>query len=294
VLNGSSAMDAAVADYPGQRQICSPRTAGTAGAPLNTIVSPGAYSDLMILRPGETMNTCSAYFRSGSPGRPATNVPFTVTVNAVDRYGNVKTAQVDSVVLSQLGTSVPATYGPRTALVSGSANLIVTYSDYGLSQLLAVGKRVKGDYPINVAGVTRIWTAGAATTNWNTNVNWSPAAVPMTLDSVYIPASAALDPALVANVQVEGVIVEEVALIALGAFNLTATANVTAGLTGGITNTTGQLILAGTARTVQGRLPRIRVTGTYSLTGNVTARAPIQVDAGRLTASAFRLQAESN
>jgi len=95
-------------------------------------------------------------------------------------------------------------------------------------------------------------------------------------------------------VSVEGVTVEDVALIALGAFNLTANANVTAGLTGGITNTSGQLILTGTAKTVQGKLPRLRVTGTYSLTGNTTARAPIQVDAGRLTASAFRLQAESN
>jgi hypothetical protein len=261
---------------------------------VNTIVSPGAYSDLMILRPGETMNTCTAYFRSGSPGRPATNVPFTVTVKAVDRYGNVKTAQVDSVVLSQLGTSVPATYGPRTALASGSANLLVTYSDYGLSQLMAVGKRIKGDYPINVAGVTRIWTAGAATTNWHTNVNWSPAAVPMSLDSVWIPASAVLDPVIASNVTVMGVTVEEAASISLNAFDLTANANVTAGLTGGITNTTGRLILGGTAMTVQGRLPRIRVTGTYSLTGNVTARAPVEVAAGRLTSSTYRLQAESN
>ncbi|HYJ81073.1 MAG TPA: hypothetical protein VEW03_15780, partial [Longimicrobiaceae bacterium] len=55
VLNGSSATDAAIADYPGQRQICSPRTAGTAGSPLTTIVSPAAYSRLMILTAGETV-----------------------------------------------------------------------------------------------------------------------------------------------------------------------------------------------------------------------------------------------
>ncbi|HEV7587129.1 MAG TPA: hypothetical protein VGO40_03270 [Longimicrobium sp.] len=293
VLNGSPAVDAAVPDYPGQRQICSPRTAGPAGSPVTTIVSPGAYSDLMILRPGETLDACTAYFRSGSPGRPATNVPFTVTVKAVDRYGNVKTAQVDTVHMDQL-TGPPYVAGASAALVSGSANQVMTYSDYGVSQLLAVGKRLKGDYPITVAGVTRIWTAGAATTDWPTNLNWSPAAVPMAQDSVYIPASAALFPLLTLNVQVEGVTVEEVATLNLGAFNLTATANVTAGNSGGITNTSGQLILAGTGKTVQGRVPRLRVTGTYSLTGNVTARAPIQVDAGRLTASAFRLQADAN
>src|SRR6185436_7824730 len=36
VLNGSSVMDPAVTDYPGQRQICSPRTAGNAGAATQT------------------------------------------------------------------------------------------------------------------------------------------------------------------------------------------------------------------------------------------------------------------
>jgi hypothetical protein len=35
------------------------------------------------------------------------------------------------------------------------------------------------------------------------------------------------------------------------------------------------------------------VTGTYSLSNNVNARAAIQVDAGRLTVSALRLQADS-
>lgn len=292
VLNGSAAMDPAVTDYPGQRQICSPRTAGTAASPVTTVVAPGAYSDLMILRPSETMDACAAYFRAGSPGRPATNVPYTVTVKAVDRYGNVKTAQVDTVHLTQTGP--PASFGASAALVSGSANQVVTYTDYGLSQLVAVGKRLRGDYPITVAGVTRNWTAGAGTTDWHTNNNWSPAAVPMTLDSVYIPVVAPLDPVVAANVQVTGVTVEDVATITLGAFNLTATGNVSAGTTGGINSTTGLLFLAGSGMTVQGKLTRLRVTGTYSLTGNVTARAPIQADAGRLTVSAFRLQADNN
>ncbi|HET6764859.1 MAG TPA: hypothetical protein VFH27_14340, partial [Longimicrobiaceae bacterium] len=80
----------------------------------------------------------------------------------------------------------------------------------------------------------------------------------------------------------------------LNAFDMTASANVTAGTTGGITNTSGRLFLAGTAKTVEGKLPVLRVTGTYSLTANVTSRAPVQVDAGRLTVSALRLQVDSN
>ncbi|MDB4952042.1 MAG: VcbS [Gemmatimonadetes bacterium] len=292
VLNGSPAMDAAVPDYPGQRQICSARVAGTAGSPLTTIVAPGAYSGLMILRPGESIDPCAAYFRAGTAARPATNVQFTVTVKAVDRYGNVKTAQADTVHLVQVGP--PATLGPAAALVAGSASQTLTYTDYGNSVLDVQGRRLHGTLPITVAGVVRTWTAGAGTTDWHTALNWSPAAVPMSLDSVLVPVAAPLFPAIAANVQIGGVTVENAATISLNAFDMTASANVTAGATGGITNTSGRLFLAGTAKTVEGKLPVLRVTGTYSLTANVTSRAPIQVDAGRLTVSALRLQADSN
>lgn len=293
VLNGSSILDPAVPDYPGQRQICSPRTAGSAASPLTTIVAPGAYSQVMVLTPGESVNSCSAYFRGGTASRPATNVPFTVTVKAMDRYGNVKTAQADTVHLVETN-GVPATVGAAAALVLGSANQTVTYTDYGSSLLLAQGRRLSGIRPIPVAGVVRTWTAAAGTTNWHNGNNWIPAAVPMSQDSVVVPASAPLFPAIAANVQVRGVTVENAATLSLNAFDLTASANVIAGLTGGITNTSGRLFLAGTAQTVEGRLPVLRVTGTYSLSANVTSRAPIQVDAGRLTVSAVRLQADAN
>ena len=228
----------------------------------------------------------------GTASRPATNVPFTVTVKAMDRYGNVKTAQADTVHLTEVGP--PATMGAAAALVSGSANQVVTYTDYGSSTLSAVGRRLVGTQAISVAGVTRTWTAGAGTTDWFTSNNWSPAAVPMSLDSVSVPVAAPLDPSLTANVQIGGVTVEDGALIALNAFDMTAGGSVSTGLTGGITNTSGRLFLSGIAQTLQGKVSPLRVTGTYSLTGNVNARAVIQVDAGRLTVSGFRLQADSN
>jgi len=299
VLNGSSAMDPAVPDYPGQRQICSPRTAGPAGAPTTTMVYPGAYTTVMLLNPGESIDPCAAYFRTGTAGRPATNTPYLVTIKAMDRYGNVKTAQVDTMHLDDI-SGPPYSAGAASALVSGSTSIYVTYTDYGTSLMAAIGRRLQGSRPIPVMGVTRTWTASAGTTDWNTPLNWYPNAVPMSLDSVYVPVSAPLDPVLASNVQVLGVTVEDVATLNLGAFNLTAGngssagANVTAGLNGGITNTSGTLVLAGIASTMQGKLPRIRVTGTYSLTGNVNARAPIQSDAGRITASTYRLQADSN
>lgn len=293
VLAGSPAVDPAVADYPGQRQICSVRTAGTAASPETFITSPGAYTGLMILRPGEAMDPCAAYFRTGTPERPATWVPFPVTVKAVDRYGNVKKLETDSIHLDVAPSGPSASFGPGAPLDSGSVSLSVMYLDYGNSNLFAVGRRMRGELPIPVAGVTRTWTGAASTTNWTTGANWMWGAAPMSLDSVYIPASAPFMPALVSNVSIGGVTVENGATLNLGSFDLTASANVSAGLTGGITNTTGRLVLAGTAKTIVGRVPRLRVTGTYSLTGNVVARAPIEVAAGRLTSAAYRLQAES-
>lgn len=294
VLNGSAAAAPDVADYPGQRQLCSVRTAGTPATPTRFINAPGAYAQVALLYPGETMNSCAAYFRSGTPARPATNVPFTVTAKAVDRYGNVVTTAADSIVL-RTASGPPATLGPKLALVSGSVSLPVTYTDYGTSALSGVGRRNDGTRSLLVAGVTRTWTAGAGTTDWNNGANWSPAAVPMTLDSVLVPVAAPLDPVLSSNVTVMGVTVEDVATLALGAFDLTAGDDVSAGLTGGITNTSGRLVLAAAvAGQVQGRLPRLRVTGRYSLTGNVTARAPLQVEGGNLTDGTYRLQIESN
>jgi hypothetical protein len=292
VLNGSPAMDPGVADYPGQRQICSARTAGTAGAPTNTIVAPGAYSKVELLTATETVNSCSAYFRGGTASRPPTNVPFKVTVKAMDRYGNVLTGQADTVRLEETN-GVPATMTPAAALASGTADIYVTYSNYGSSILRAQGRRLRGHRPIPVAGVLRYWTAGAGTTDWHTNGNWSPQAVPMAQDSVLIQLSAPLDPVLAANVTVRGVTVQDGATISLNAFDLTAHADVFTGTTGGITNTSGRLFLSGTAQTVQGVVPSLRVNGTYSLSGNVNARAPITIEAGRLTVAGLRLQASS-
>jgi hypothetical protein len=294
VLNGSSALDPAVPDYPGQRLICSPRIAGTAASPVNTLTTAGGYARVLILSPGESVDPdkCAAYFRTGTASRPATNVPFTVTVKAMDRYGNVLTGQADTFRLAETN-GVPATVGGSVALASGSASLPVTYTNYGSSILSAVGRRLVGYRPIPVAGVLRTWTAGAGTVDWHTNGNWSPAAVPMQLDSVLVPVAAPLDPVLSANVQIGGVTVEDGASLNLTAFDMTASANVKAGLTGGVTNSTGRLFLSGIASTVEGKVPTLRVNGTYSLTANVNARAPILVDAGRLTASGFRLQADS-
>ena len=199
VLNGSSAMDPAVPDYPGQRQICGVRTAGTSGAPTSTITRVGAYTTIGIYYPGEVVDACAAYFRSGSPSRPATNVAYTVTMRAMDRYGNVKTAITELAELDQV-SGPTYTVEPAANFVAGERSRLITYTDYGTSVLAGIGTRLQNTRLSPVLGVTRTWTAGAGTTDWHTNNNWSPAAVPMQLDSVYIPVAAPLDPILAANV----------------------------------------------------------------------------------------------
>ncbi|HEX8393185.1 MAG TPA: hypothetical protein VF665_12645 [Longimicrobium sp.] len=296
VLPGSLATDAAVADYPGMRQLCSVRTAGTAAAPVTFINAPGPYTQLMLLRPGETRDACAAGFRGGNPGRPATNVPFPLLVSAMDRYGNLVTTAADTVSLVPGAGSPPSTPAPGGALTLGQRTINITYSNYGSSTLVAMGRRNQGAQPLTIAGVTRTWTGATGSTSWDVGGNWALGAVPMPLDSVVIPAApagGAVFPTLVQNVTVGGVTVEENATLNLGAFDLTATGSVQAGMTGGITNTVGRLALTGVAQTVAGRLPRLRVTGTYSLAGNVNTRAPLRVEAGRLRNGAFRVRVES-
>lgn len=291
VLAGSSAMDPAVPDYPGQRQICSVRATGGVSAPTAYITEPGAYTRVMVLRPGESLNGCAANFRTGTPARPATGVPFSLTVAAVDLYGNLITTAVDSVRLESAdGPAV--TFGPRAALVSGQATIQATYTAYGTSLLRAVGRRNEGLQSLLAAGVTRTWT-GNVSTDPNDGANWSPGAPPGEQDTAYVPASRPFYPVMPNSAIVGGVLMDDGATITLGAFDLTASHNVLAGATGGITSTTGLLILTGANRTVRGNLPRMKVTGTYTLAGHVTSRARVQLDGGRLRTTTFRLQTTS-
>lgn len=293
VLAGSPAADATVTDYPGQRQICSVRTAGAAGSPTTTITAPGAYAKVLLLRPGESLDPCAAYFRTGTPGRPATNVPFWLTASAMDLYGNLKTTSVDSVRLESV-SGPAATFGPRTALVSGQAAIQVSYTAYGASLLRAVGRRNRGLQSILVAGVTRTWT-GNTGTDPNTWTNWSPGAPAGEQDTVYVPASRPFYPVMNLNVSIGGLILEDGATVDMGAFDLTSTGDVITGTTSGITGTTGVLILAGTDGTVRGRLPRMRVTGIYSVQdGALDTRGGVELAGGRLRTNRQLVQSASH
>jgi hypothetical protein len=285
VLNGSPSTG-----YPGLRRLCSVRTAGTNDTPLRYINAEAGYTRLVLLMPGQSLNSCDPNFVTGTPGRPATNVAFPVSVNAMDRYGNVKTTIADTVGLtSDLPYSTPA----PIHLVNGQRTIDITFPNYGNGTLGAVGRRISGETGINVYGVTRTWT-GATSTTWATATNWSQNAAPMNQDSVIIPQAGITNfPVLTGNVTIRGVTVHNGATLNLGSFNLTALANVSTGLSGGISSSVGSLFLSGTASLVEGVVPRLRVTGTYSLSGNVTAVAPLRVETGRMRNGSYRLRVAS-
>jgi hypothetical protein len=142
--------------------------------------------------------------------------------------------------------------------------------------------------------VRRTWT-GATSTDWHTAANWSGGVVPAATDTAVVPAAVSNFPALAANVSIGGVEVGDApARIDLGAFDLTATGDVTTGTLGGmVTGTVGRMILAGTARTVVGSFPRVRVTGTYSLNGNLTVNHNLRVEAGRLRSTGFLIRVDN-
>ncbi|MFL5384563.1 MAG: leishmanolysin-related zinc metalloendopeptidase [Longimicrobiaceae bacterium] len=150
VLAGSPASGPEVEDYPGQRQICSVRTAGTAAAPVRTITTPAAYTRLAVMRNGESPNACWANFRIGSPTRPTPNVAYPLTARAMDRYGNVITTAADTVALSQ-ASGPAATFSAPAALASGTASLSVTWQANGTSALTAAGRRLRGERTVEVA-----------------------------------------------------------------------------------------------------------------------------------------------
>jgi hypothetical protein len=205
--------------------------------------------------------------------------------------------QVNGTVVNAVGLPVP---GTPTILWNSPDPLVATIDVNGLVKPLRAGTiaitatsgAITGQVVLNVTGTMRVWE-GDVSSDWNDGGNWQFGIAPVPLDSVTVPVVATVYPSLIENESIAGVTVADLASMSLNAFDLTATGNVATGTSGGINSSTGRLVLAGIARTVQGVLPTMRVTGTYSLSANVTTRAPLRVDLGRLTNSTFRIQAVS-
>jgi hypothetical protein len=303
VLNGSQAADPFVTDYPGQRQICTVRTAGTSGAPTTFITNPGWYTNLTIYRPGEIQNACNAYYRAGGPSPANYGLTYTVTLRAQDRYGNVRTVPLDTVTLTS--TDGTAVLPPTSAMgASNVRTLNLVYETYGNSTLTAQGRRNRGTSPVFVNGMTRLWD-GDIDTNWFTDGDWTVNYHPSFQDSVTIPGDRPFYPLLIQNTTTAGVTMTSGTttqpFINLSSFDLTVAGDVALGTTGTFTGT-GRLVLTGTSNTVGGGLSnfdvrnmRITESGRYSASSNLNVTGGrIVVQGGRLRSQGYRVRVRPN
>jgi hypothetical protein len=299
VLNGSPAADPFVTDYPGQRQLCAVRTAGTPGSPTKFITNPASFTELTVYRPGQTLATCDPYFTSGTAAVANYGLNYQVTLRAMDRYGNVRTTAPDTVALtSSDGTASMPTPAP---FISGVRVRTVVYTTYGLSTLTATGRRLKGTTPVFMNGMTRTWNGDAGTTLWLTNDNWVQDYHPGAQDSVVIPGDSAPYPVLVANTGTYGLTMTPGTtvqpFINLSSFDLTVGGNVDLGTTGTFLGT-GRLILTGPSNTVGGGLTnfdvrnmRVTESGRYSASSNLNVTGGrIVVQGGRLRNTGYRIR----
>jgi hypothetical protein len=98
-------------------------------------VGPAAFSQLLVLVPGETAAPGTANGKTGTASPQVANTGFSVTVNAVDAFWNLVNTVGDTVGLSSSDTT--AALPPATAMVNGTANLTVYLNTAGSFTLTA-------------------------------------------------------------------------------------------------------------------------------------------------------------
>lgn len=200
------------------------------------------------------------------------------------------------------GTIDPSA-GPITWSVSDTtratvdANGLINPLRTGNVTVIAQAGLKIGKLTVFVKPITRLWTGAAGVTNYANGYNWLPDSIkPEPTDSILINDTPSIYPLLTQNESVAGITVDDVTpggvvpTLSLGAFNMTSSGDVATTFNGAINSSSGSLVLTGIARTIRGTVPRINVTGTYALNGNVSVSQRIQVALGRLTSSTFRLQ----
>lgn len=206
-----------------------------------------------------------------------------------DQYGR----PIDGAVIAwSSADNTIATIGPSDGLVTGQTPGVVNLIATSTNDVLGTPGAVQtGASTFTIGGTALVWTAGAGTTDWNAPGNWDRGVAPLAPDSATIPVvGSAIYPVLTANQAVGRIEVADGGTVNIGAFDLTASQDVLAGLSGGINGTTGRVFLTGLAKNTSGVLPRMRVQGSYTLTGNVNTVAGLRVESGRLRSTSFRIR----
>lgn len=219
-------------------------------------------------------------------------------------YGNLHPSMpvaLTAVIKNAVGAVVPGTvtFGttdPACAQVNGTGTVTgVRAASCAVTASATVPDlgTLNGQILFDVTGTGRTWN-GSVSTDWSNGTNWSGGYAPAAVDTAIVPTGVPNFPALVANTSIGGVDVADGATLSLSTFDLTASANVFTGPTAGsgIVATTGVLELAGIAQSTRGRVPSVRVTGTYSLNGDLTVVAPGRVLGGLLRNAGYLLRTQ--
>jgi hypothetical protein len=205
-----------------------------------------------------------------------------------DQYGAVIPGATIAWSSANGSIATVAPDGTVTGALPGTVNIIANSTNDVPG---TPGASQGGAGAFTITGTSLTWTAGAATTDWNTAGNWDRGVSPVAQDSATIPVlGSAIYPVLTGNQSIGAVTVADAAQLSLGAFDLTVSQDALAGLSGGIVASTGRIMLTGTAKTVAGVMPRQRVSGTYNLAGNVNGVAPLRVEGGRMRSTSFRVR----
>jgi hypothetical protein len=204
-----------------------------------------------------------------------------------DQFGRVIPGAVVTWTSANPTIATTTTDGTVTGALPGTVDIVASSTNDVVG---TPGATQTGAGTFTITGTSLVWTGAMGTTDWNAPGNWDRGVSPVAEDSATIPVVATAYPVLAANQAIGAITVADAASLNLSAFDLTVSADALAGLNGGITATVGRVILTGSAKTVAGVMPRMRVTGTYNLTGNVNATAPFRVEGGRIRSTSFRLR----
>lgn len=214
-----------------------------------------------------------------------------LTATARDAAGNF-TEGAQTIAWSSTDSTVAAVTtggsagGVLTSIRGGTTTIQVSSSSAGFTR--------EGSASVTVTGMQRIWQ-GDVDGNYHNRPNWERDIVPVASDTIVIPFPSPNYPTIVQNAQVSSILMGEGATLNLASYDMTASRHVVSSSASGtgILATGGRLILTGTAAEVRGRVPRLRVLGTYSLTGNLWIKAPLQVESGRLTNYQYRVESNN-
>jgi len=211
-----------------------------------------------------------------------------------DQFGQTIPGAVITWGSSNSSLATIAADGTVTGLLPGTVGLTAS----SVNDLPGLpGAMQFGGSTFTITGTSLVWTAGAMTTDWNAPGNWDKGVSPVPLDSATVPVLASTTyPVLTGDQGIGRIEVADGANVNIGANTLTVSGDAVAGPgpTDGIVSTgIGRILLTGDATppgSVQGLLPRMRVSASYTMTSNVNTTAPLRVESGRIRNQSFRLR----